>query len=74
MRSAVWGNYLNNNGYGVHHLDEAIFPLQQVEFEGELFSGPRDGDTYLREIFGDRRQLPPEDQRLGHAVFYLEKL
>mgnify|MGYP000845924858 FL=1 len=68
------GNYLNNNGYGVHHLDEAIFPLQQVEFEGELFSGPRDGDTYLREIFGDWRQLPPEDQRRGHAVFYLEKL
>ena len=33
------------------------------EFEGKKINGPQKYDEYLTEIYGDWRQLPPEDRR-----------
>ena len=51
-----------------------IFPLGTIPFEGHPSRPPADADTYLRDLFRDYMQLPPEDQRKGHAVFYVPEL
>ncbi len=61
---------LRNNGWGLLHERNRIFPLSTVEFEGHTFPAPADPDFYLREDFGDYMKLPPEDQRHGHAVYW----
>ena len=35
----------------------------QVEFCGERFPAPVGWDTYLRRLYGDYMQLPPEEKR-----------
>ena len=41
-------------------------PATEVEFEGRMFSAPRDWDYILRRIYGDYMELPPEGQRTTH--------
>jgi len=41
-------------------------PPTEVEFEGRMFSAPRDWDHILRRIYGDYMELPPEGQRTTH--------
>ena len=45
-----------------------IFPLRELEFEGEFFYVPQDYDTHLRRIYGDYMELPPEDERKGKCI------
>lgn len=73
-KNKYYSNTLNNSGNGNRHLQSTIFPLTTIEFEGEKFSAPADADTYLRDLFGEYMTLPPEDQREGHATFYLTEL
>jgi len=42
---------------------ETFSELADFVFEGEIFKGLKDYDTYLRLFYGDYMQLPPEDQR-----------
>ena len=67
-------NILINNGYGIMHRRDSIFPVKEIDFEGEKFLGPANPDAYLTDLYRDYMQLPPEDKRKGHAVFYLEDL
>lgn len=69
-----YSNTIDNSGNGNRHLRDTIFPLSTIEFEGERFSAPADPDRYLRDLFGDYMKLPPEDQREGHATFYMSRL
>lgn len=73
-KGKYYSNTLNNSGNGNRHLKDTIFPLSTIEFEGEKFSAPADVDTYLRDLFGEYMTLPPEDQREGHATFYMSTL
>lgn len=63
-------NTLNNNGYGIMHHTDSIFPVQGIEFEGETFSGPANPEAYLTDLYHNYLQLPPPEKRGGHAVFY----
>ena len=36
------------------------------EFENNLFNAPSNYDSFLRGIYGDYMQLPPEDKRIRH--------
>ena len=45
---------------------EDIYPLIEVEFEGHKFLAPHNYDHYLRLLYGDYMQIPPEDQRISH--------
>ena len=67
-------NTLNNNGYGIMHRTDSIFPVQPITFEGIQFNGPANPDAYLTDLYSNYMQLPPEDKRGGHAVFYAETL
>lgn len=67
-------NTLNNNGYGIMHRTDSIFPTRPITFEGCELSGPADPDAYLTDLYRNYMQLPPPDKRGGHAVFYIETL
>ena len=60
--------------FGNMHLKETIFPLKEIEFEGISLMCPNDNDTYLKDLFGDYMQLPPEEKRVGHSVFFTHDL
>ncbi|PAF41422.1 LicD family protein [Helicobacter sp. 11S02596-1] len=48
-----------------------IYPLSEVSFEGHTFKAPADTAMYLREMYGDYMQLPPEEERTGHLPAYV---
>jgi phosphorylcholine metabolism protein LicD len=45
---------------------DVFFPLTQVEFEGKLYNAPGCWDLFLRQIYGNYMQIPPEEQRHTH--------
>lgn len=74
MRGEFLSNTLENNGYGIAHRKDSVFPLTQITFEGCRFPAPANPDAYLCELYGNYLELPPESKRKCHAVFYLEEL
>ena len=62
------------NGYGITHQRETVLPLGTIHFEDADFPAPHDADQYLRNIYGDYMQMPPEEKRKVHAEFILNKL
>lgn len=44
-----------------------------LEFEQGTFCVPADYDSYLRAVYGDYMQLPPEEQRKGHHFYHVYK-
>jgi lipopolysaccharide cholinephosphotransferase len=73
-RGEYISNTLNNNGYGIMHRADSIFPLGEIEFEGCKFSAPASPQAYLSDLYRNFMQLPPEDKRKGHAVFFCEEI
>lgn len=71
MKGEYLSNTLDNNGYGIMHRTASVLPAGEIEFEGFRFSAPADPQAYLRDLYGDFMQLPPEEKRKGHACFYL---
>ena len=37
----------------------------EMEFEGKMFYAPKGYDVYLKNLYGDYMQLPPEEQRVA---------
>lgn len=44
-----------------------ILERAEYEFEGHMFYGTKDYDSFLSMIYGDYMQLPPENKREPHA-------
>ncbi len=42
------------------------------EFEGHTVQGIADYDSYLRVMYGDYMQIPPENKRVQHNFYYLD--
>ena len=59
-----WG-LIAFNSYGIkdYHEDELFDEVVDVEFEHHNFKALRGYDEYLRQIYGDYMQLPPEENR-----------
>ena len=46
---------------------QSVFPLNEIEFEGRMYSAPGDPHEYLRNWYGDHyMQIPPESARWSH--------
>lgn len=73
-KGLYFGNRLSDNGYGIMHRTDSIFPVKPIAFEGKEFMGPANPDAYLKDLYKDYMQLPPEDKRKGHAVMMIPYL
>lgn len=73
-KNKYYGHLLSQNHDGKRHRYDSIFPLTSLEFEGESFSVPAHSEVYLRDLFDEYSELPPEDMREGDAVFYTDRL
>ena len=57
-----------------------IFPAKifadtvELDFEGESYPAPAGYDTYLRQLYGDYKQDPPEKMRKSHHRFTAYRL
>ena len=73
-KGTYYATLIENNGLGFMHRKDAVFPLSTISFEGKEFSCPNNPDIYLTEQYGNYMQLPPEDKRDVHAIFYVPEL
>jgi lipopolysaccharide cholinephosphotransferase len=53
------------NKYQLHKKD--FLPVKPIVFENYTFPAPANTDSYLKELYGDYMQIPPEDKRRVHA-------
>ena len=55
--------------YPMYHLKNRWFKdLIDIQFEDRAFPGFKSYDEYLKTIFGDYMELPPEDKRMVHTT------
>lgn len=47
---------------------EALFPVREIVFEGHSFMAPNNVDAFLKNLYGDYMQIPPEDKRETHLA------
>ena len=73
-KGTYMSNTLVNNGYGIMHRCDSIFPIGTIAFEGKSFAAPANPDAYLRDLYKDYMQIPPEDKRKIHSVFIMPEL
>lgn len=67
-------NTLENNGYGIMHRADSIFPVSEIEFEGCRFLAPNNPDAYLKDLFNDYMTIPPVEKRKIHSLFIAPEL
>lgn len=49
-------NILINNGYGIMHRKDSVFPLSTITFEGKDFPAPGNVDAYLKHGHSSQRE------------------
>lgn len=61
-------NVLHSYGIGnsTNHNKEYMFPLGQIQFEGRVFSAPKNIDMYLKKQYGDYMSIPSKENRPSH--------
>ena len=63
---------------GFYGYDKEIVPSDfferyvELPFEDTSFKAIKAYDAYLRQVFGDYMQLPPEDERCSHGLSYVD--
>lgn len=62
-------NVLHNNGYGIMHRKDAVFPLSEILFEGKSFRAPANPDAYLKDLYKNYMDIPSEEKRKIHAIY-----
>ena len=48
---------------------EDLYPIKNINFEGNLYMSPNNHDNYLKTVYGEYRKLPPKEKRKGHAPY-----
>ena len=48
--------------------------IKEILFEGYMFKAPNNVDAYLTDLYNNYMQLPPEDKRKVHSIFFANKL
>ena len=51
---------------------EVLFPTTDIDFDGLTLRAPHDSDGFLKTLYGDYMQLPPEEERYTHAPVILD--
>lgn len=62
-------NYIQDLTWGTKAVPRALFDeIVDYQFNDITVKGFKDYDTYLKCVYGDYMQLPPEDQRVNHGI------
>ena len=64
----------SNNWHGMVQERADILPVSRMMFEGLEFNAPNHPDAYLKKLYKDYMQLPPEDKRDIHSVYIQPQL
>ena len=62
-------NILINNGYGIMHRKDSVFPLSTITFEGKDFPAPGNVDAYLKDLYKNYMDIPPKEKQIVHACY-----
>ena len=73
-RDTYISNILINNGYGIMHRQDSIFPLSIIRFENRDFMAPCNPDAYLQDLYHNYMEIPPVEKRKSHAVIFFDNL
>lgn len=73
-KDTYFSNILINNGYGIMHRQDSIFPTSTITFEGKSFRAPANPNAYLSDLYRNYMEIPPEEQRKIHSVFIMSEL
>lgn len=61
--------YIQDLTWGTKAVPRALFDeIVDYQFNDITVKGFKDYDTYLKCVYGDYMQLPPEDQRVSHGI------
>ncbi len=55
--------------YGYPTLQSEMLPTSKIEFEGKMYSAPKNPHSRLTNIYGDYMTVPSKDKRRIHAKF-----
>ena len=57
-------------GYGPQEAmrKSEYIPVEKVEFEGVTVNAPKCWDYYLKSLYGNYMELPPENKRQVHMM------
>ena len=62
-------HYIQDLTWGTKAVPRALFDeIVDYQFNDITVKGFKDYDTYLKRVYGDYMQLPPEDQRVSHGI------
>ncbi len=73
-KTTYLSNILINNGYGIMHRQDAVFPLGTITFEGKQFMAPANPDAYLKDLYRNYMEIPPVEKHKIHSIFILPEL
>lgn len=73
-KSTYISNILINNGYGIMHRQDSVFPIGSIAFEGKTFFAPANPDGYLSDLYRNYMEVPPVEKRIIHSVFIMPEL
>ncbi len=73
-KNVYLSNILINNGYGIMHRQDSVFPLGTITFEGKTFSAPCNPDAYLSDLYRNYMEIPPKEKQKIHSVFIMPEL
>lgn len=62
-------NVLINNGYGIMHRKDSVFPVSEIRFEGKQFKAPARPDAYLKDLYKNYMDIPPKEKQKIHAIY-----
>lgn len=62
-----WGHQYGWKSH-IYVTKDVIYPVREIQFEGHTFFAPNNYDAYLKTLYGDYMQIPPEDKRVTHMA------
>jgi len=51
------------------HKYNSVFPLSKIVFENKYYNAPHDVHNYLKKMYGNYMELPPEEKRKIHGKY-----